>query len=171
MARAPRLLARRGAGLALTRTLRAALREEERGAAFARVTDRALWVAAPGTPPGQEVAVVARAVVLGQHASRMRSSPTHSESLLWSRLRGSQLGVGFRRQHVIGEYIVDFAAPKLRVVVEVDGGYHERRKAADAKRDARISRLGWRVVRVSDELVERDVEAAVEVVRAALEVG
>ena len=62
-------------------------------------------------------------------------------------------------------------APKLRVVVEVDGGYHQRRKAADAKRDARISRLGWRVVRVSDELVERDVEAALEVVRAALEVG
>jgi len=53
-------------------------------------------------------------------------------------------------------------------VVEVDGGCHRQRRAADARRDERLRRLGYRVVRVEAELVLRDVEASVALVRAAL---
>jgi very-short-patch-repair endonuclease len=62
---------------------------------------------------------------------------------------------------VIAGYIVDFAAPAARLVVEVDGGYHAQRRAADARRDARLRRAGWRVVRVSAAAVCRDVQAVV----------
>jgi very-short-patch-repair endonuclease len=50
-----------------------------------------------------------------------RGSLTVSEARLWASLRGSRLGVGFRRQFVVGRYIADFCVPVLRLVVEVDG--------------------------------------------------
>ncbi len=110
----------------------------------------------------------ARSQRLGVYAHAMRSEPTWSERLLWERLSGSQLGVAFRRQVVVGGYIVDFAAPSVRLVVEVDGGYHRERERADARRDRALQRLGWRVVRVSAEGVERDTERAVAAIAAAI---
>jgi very-short-patch-repair endonuclease len=98
----------------------------------------------------------------------MRSALTPSEERLWRALRGSQLGVAFRRQVPIGSYIADFASPKARLVVEVDGGYHAGRERADARRDEALRRAGYRVVRVSAELVHRDLPAAVARIRAAL---
>ena len=64
---------------------------------------------------------------LEQRAGDMRRAPTTTEALLWAELRGSRLGVGFRRQVPIDRYIVDFLAPSVKVVVEVDGGYHAGR--------------------------------------------
>jgi very-short-patch-repair endonuclease len=64
-----------------------------------------------------------RQVELEQHAWRNRRGLTESERRLWEALRGRKLGVQFRRQVVIGgRYIVDFAAPAVRLIVEVDGG-------------------------------------------------
>ena len=109
-----------------------------------------------------------RALALAGRACRMRRLPTSSEAVLWERLRGSRLGIGFRRQFVIGEWSVDFAAPSVALVVEVDGGYHAARERADGRRDRQLGALGWRVVRVPAELVMGNVEAAVALVRAAL---
>ena len=95
--------------------------------------------------------MVARALLLHARAREMRHAPTPSEARLWERLRGSQLGVVFRRQVVIGNYSADFAASSVRLVVEGDGGCHLGRVRLDAKRDARLARAGWRVVRVSGE--------------------
>jgi very-short-patch-repair endonuclease len=95
-----------------------------------------------------------------------------AEQLLWSKLRGGQLGVWFRRQVVLlGSCIVDFYCPAARVVVEVDGPYHAEpaRRRADARRDRRLAKHGIRVVRVTAELVLRDTEAAVQRVKAALD--
>src|SRR5262249_51910188 len=61
---------------------------------------------------------------LAARARLMRADPTPSEARLWRALRGAQLGVVFRRQVVVGAFIVDFAAPHAHLVVEVDGGYH-----------------------------------------------
>ncbi len=106
--------------------------------------------------------------VLAGRAAHMRAAPTATEALLWSRLSGSQLGVGFRRQLVIGDFIADFAAPAARLVVEVDGAYHAGRGGADARRDRALARAGWRVVRVPGALVARDLDAAVAIIVAAL---
>ncbi len=111
-----------------------------------------------------------RRAVLAGRAAGMRAAPTATESLLWQRLRGSQLGVAFRRQLVIGDFIADFAAPSARLVVEVDGGYHAWGgfAARDARHDRVLGRAGWRVVRVPAELGQRDLDAAVALVVAAL---
>ena len=102
------------------------------------------------------------------HAHQMRQAPTDSEARLWRALRASQLGVAFRRQVPLLGFIADFYAPSLRLIVEVDGGYHSRRRAADASRDRKLTRLGYRVVRLEAELVLGDLSAAVELVREAL---
>jgi very-short-patch-repair endonuclease len=98
----------------------------------------------------------------------MRHSPTHSEALLWSYLKASRLGVAFRRQVVLGEYIVDFLAPAVKLVVEIDGGYHTDRVRLDAVRETRLTRAGYRVVRVSHDLVVRDAPEAVRVIASWL---
>jgi very-short-patch-repair endonuclease len=83
----------------------------------------------------------------------MRHSPTESEAALWRLLKGRQLGVSFKRQVPLLGYIVDFYASQARLVVEVDGGYHAERAALDAKRQRRLERAGYRVVRVASEVV------------------
>ena len=98
----------------------------------------------------------------------MRFAPTASEERLWSAIRGRQLGVQFRRQVPIGRYIVDFLAPEARLVVEVDGGYHERRAGADARRERALRRAGYRVLRIESEVVNGELPAAVARIRGAL---
>jgi very-short-patch-repair endonuclease len=102
------------------------------------------------------------------HADAMRLAPTDSEARLWRALRASQLGVAFRRQVPLLGFIADFYAPAARLVVEVDGGYHARRKAADQRRDQKLIRAGYRVLRLEAELVMRDLPAAVLAVRRSL---
>ncbi len=113
-----------------------------------------------------------RCSLLAQRASSMREAPTHSEERLWQQLRSSKLGVSFRRQAVLGgKYIADFVAPKAKVVVEVDGPYHQRRVQADARRQRALERLGYRVVRVTDEMVETELPRALALIRTALGSG
>jgi very-short-patch-repair endonuclease len=65
-------------------------------------------------------------------------------------------------------YIADFVAPSLRLIVEVDGGFHERRRVADARRDRELHRLGYNVLHLQAEVVEQRLSAAVDAVRAAV---
>lgn len=90
--------------------------------------------------------------------------------MLWGALRDRRFGgIKFRRQHVLFPFIVDFYAPSLKLVVEVDGGYHLDRVSADALRDAELAATyGARVVRIDANLVERDLPAALATLRNAL---
>jgi very-short-patch-repair endonuclease len=107
--------------------------------------------------------------LLEQYAHRNRAELTSSEARLWAELKARKLGVQFRRQVPLGGcYIVDFLAPRVRVVVEVDGPYHARRQRADARRDSALGRLGYLVIRIEAELVMRSLPAAVARVREAL---
>jgi very-short-patch-repair endonuclease len=100
----------------------------------------------------------------------MRWHPTESEQRLFEAIRGGQLGVEFRRQvPVAGRYVVDFLAPEVRLVVEVDGGCHRLRRQADAKRDEVLRRLGYRVLRLQESLVVQDLPIAVERIVAELD--
>ena len=106
---------------------------------------------------------------LEQCAWANRQELTPSEARLWSALKARQLGVQFRREvPLAGRYIVDFCAPSVRLVVEVDGRRHESRPKADARRDTELRGLGFRVLRVEAELVMRDLAAAITLVRASL---
>ena len=103
-------------------------------------------------------------------ARSMRLAPTYSERLLWAELSGGKLGVWFRRQVVVGTSVVDFMAPARKLVIEVDGSYHGdvRRQRADARRDKRLERAGYRVLRLPAELVLANTAQAVQLVTAAL---
>jgi very-short-patch-repair endonuclease len=109
-----------------------------------------------------------RQALLQQRARELRARETASERLLWQCLVNGKLGVAFRRQYVIGGRIADFAAPSVRLVVEVDGGWHAGRARADARRDRELMRLGWRVLRVPAEVVIRDLPLALASVVEAI---
>ena len=80
---------------------------------------------------------------LQQRASSMRHAPTPSEEKLFQELRGGKLGVTFRRQvPLAGRFIADLYCAEIKLVVEVDGGYHADRERADRRRDRVLARLG-----------------------------
>ena len=76
-------------------------------------------------------------------ATVKRHNPTLSESALWQHLCSSRLGVAFHRQVPLDRYIVDFLAPSVRVIVEVDGLWRHRRVALDERRDKKLTQLGY----------------------------
>jgi very-short-patch-repair endonuclease len=111
-----------------------------------------------------------RQSVLVERAAQMRRAPTPTEARLFDALRAGKLGVSFRRQvPLLGRFIVDLLAPEVRLVVEIDGLYHTRTGAADARRDRALLRAGYTVLRLDAELVAGDREAAVARVVAQLE--
>ena len=112
----------------------------------------------------------ARKQLLAIRARDLRLFAQEPERALWRQLAGGKLGVAFRRQVVLGNrYIADFVAPAVRLVVEVDGGLHARQRAADARRDRDLARLGYHVLRIPADSVMADLAAAVALVRAAVQ--
>jgi very-short-patch-repair endonuclease len=101
------------------------------------------------------------------NARQLRKNLTDSEAALWSRLRRKQiLGVQFYRQKPIGRHIVDFFAPRPRLVVEVDGGQHLEgdHTLKDRTRDGDLVALGLRALRFSSRDVLKETNAVVEVI-------
>ena len=70
--------------------------------------------------------------ILKEFARSNRKEATLYEDMLWQELRRNQCGVRFRRQHSIGDYIADFACLPLKLIIEVDGGYHDNPKQQEA---------------------------------------
>jgi len=102
--------------------------------------------------------------VIRQRAKALRRNMTEPEIMLWSRLKGKQLhGWQFRRQHPIGSYIADFACPKLKLVIEVDGATHseDREIAYDERRTQFLESRGWSVHRIWNDDIYEDLEAVV----------
>jgi very-short-patch-repair endonuclease len=81
---------------------------------------------------------------------------TLAQKILWQELRGNKLRVHFRRQQVIGGFIVDFYCHKAELVVEVDGDIHDLQREDDARREKVLREMGLRVVRFGNEEVVRD---------------
>ncbi len=87
-------------------------------------------------------------------AVKMRREPTDSERILWQELRAKKLGVKFRRQHLIDQFIVDFYCVELGLVVEVDGGIHRKQRSADLEREHILQGQGCTIVRFKNKEVE-----------------
>lgn len=104
---------------------------------------------------------------LKHNARRLRKNMTDSEQVLWSRLRGKQLlGVQFYRQKPIEYYIVDFFAPKTKLIVEIDGSQHmgSDHSRKDRRRDAYLANLGLRVLRFNSRQALEETDAVVELI-------
>jgi very-short-patch-repair endonuclease len=90
----------------------------------------------------------------------MRASPTRAERLLWQHLRRRGLGgLRFRRQHVVGRFIVDFYCAERRLVIEVDGDVHLARAARDHQRTEILNALGLTVLCILNEDVLLDIRS------------
>ena len=89
-----------------------------------------------------------------------RKAPTSAEARLWAFLRAGRLrGVGFRRQHAIGPYVVDFCAPRHHLVIEVDGAPHAGLVDNDATRTMHLEARGYRVLRLWNHDILNDIDA------------
>ena len=106
-----------------------------------------------------------------RNAIALRNGMTDAERRLWSKLRGEQLGVKFRRQHPLGTYVLDFACLSPKLVVEVDGSQHLDQVSYDARRSAWLEGQGYIVLRfwANEVLSETDgvVGRIVEVLSAS----
>ena len=103
-----------------------------------------------------------------QKASELRENMTIAEKLLWSRLKSNQLGVRFKRQHPIDIFIADFYCHQYKLVVEVDGEYHNEQLDYDEGRTAELQNLGITVIRFTNDEVMSDVDRVVEEIRKHL---
>ena len=103
-------------------------------------------------------------------ARRLRRDATDVERRLWRALCENELPWRFRRQYPIGRRIADFAYPARKLVIELDGGQHDARTAADDSRTAELSRYGYRVIRFWNTDVVENLEGVLETIRQALEV-
>ena len=104
-----------------------------------------------------------------ERARTLRARQTDAERLLWSRLRDRRLvGRKFRRQHVMGDYIVDFICIESKLIVEVDGGQHGLQIEYDTERSRYLNRLGFTVLRYWNNDVLRNTEAVLEDLRQVL---
>ena len=117
-----------------------------------------------------------RQIVIGQQVSQemleraktLRKEMTLAESLLWQRLRAGRLeGIHFRRQQVIGRYIVDFYCHQAGVVVEVDGGIHQEQADYDQEREAYFHQQGLVVLRFNNWEVEHQLDVVLGVILEA----
>jgi very-short-patch-repair endonuclease len=101
-------------------------------------------------------------------ARAQRQSATADETVLWQALRGGRLGAKFRRQHPLGEFVLDFYCESGRLAVELDGEPHERQAGYDRWRDEELERRGIRTLRIASETVHRDLEGVVRQIAEAL---
>jgi len=104
-----------------------------------------------------------------RQAGELRKNPTPAEARLWSRLRNDQLGVIFRRQHAIGNYIPDFCSPQARLIIELDGSQHLEQEAYDEERTHYLESQGYRVIRFWNKDVMNDIEGVLQAIMNALE--
>ncbi|MEO5569310.1 MAG: DUF559 domain-containing protein, partial [Bacteroidia bacterium] len=82
-----------------------------------------------------------------------RKNPTEAEEVLWTYLRKEQTGYKIRRQHVIDIYIADFVCLEKKVVIEVDGKYHDEQIDYDSARTEMLQVKGFSVIRFTNEEV------------------
>ncbi|MCR4920264.1 MAG: endonuclease domain-containing protein [Bacteroidaceae bacterium] len=123
------------------------------------------------TPFRYETASPDRYELLKQFATENRKNQTQAERFLWESLRGEALGYDIRRQHIIGDYIADFVCLDASLIIEVDGGYHAEREQQenDAIRTKALSRLGFRIIRFTNEEILFDIDKVLEQIRQELQ--
>ena len=104
-----------------------------------------------------------------QRARELRKNQTPAENQLWARLRNHQLnGLGFRRQHAVGTFILEFCCPKEKIVIELDGDSHGNQKDYDAQRTEWLAKYGWRVLRFTNLEIEYEMDAVLNAILLAV---
>ena len=108
--------------------------------------------------------------LLKDFATENRQKATDAEVTLWNCLRDDQLGYKFHRQHIIDKYIADFVCLEKQLVIEVDGAYHAETGQIeyDKDRTTRLSELGFKVIRFTNEEVITSLEESLAKIKETL---
>ncbi|WP_416866469.1 MAG: endonuclease domain-containing protein [Imperialibacter sp.] len=103
-----------------------------------------------------------------KNAKKLRANQTLAEKLLWEELRANKLlGLRFKRQHPIGTFVADFYSHPVRLVIEIDGGYHDldEHMEYDAGRTEEIEQFGVKVIRFTNAEVEGNIKSVIEQIK------
>ncbi|MBR6016449.1 MAG: endonuclease domain-containing protein [Prevotella sp.] len=103
-------------------------------------------------------------------ARKNRNNPTEAEILLWNYLKNNGLGVLFKRQHIIGDYITDFVCMDSKLIVELDGGYHQlpQQQTNDAERTKWLENKGYKIIRFTNEELFENIDGVLEKIKEKL---
>ena len=105
-------------------------------------------------------------------AQFLRRNETKAEKLLWEKLRNNQLeGLKFRRQHPVNIYIADFYCHKFKLIIELDGDYHnqEEQKHKDEVRTEVLRLNDLKIIRFKNEEVEQDINQVLTTIKNKIE--
>ena len=105
-------------------------------------------------------------------AQLLRRNETKAEKLLWEKLRNNQLeGLKFRRQHPVNIYIADFYCHKFKLMIELDGDYHnqEEQKQKDEVRTEVLRLNDLKIIRFKNEEVEQDINQVLTMIKNKIE--
>ena len=98
-------------------------------------------------------------------AGELRKETTPAEKKLWGSLRLMRKdGIHFRRQHAIGNYIVDFCSPPRKLIIELDGSQHVDQAEYDSERTKYLEAKGYRVLRFWNNEIMNEIEAVLNVI-------
>ncbi|WP_418698153.1 SpoIID/LytB domain-containing protein [Bacteroides sp.] len=106
--------------------------------------------------------------VLRENQQKLKKSPTEAENIVWERLRNNATGTKFRRQHIIDNYIADFISLERKLIIEIDGGYHNTsgQQVKDKDRTEHLEALGYHILRFTNEEVITQPDLIVEKIKA-----
>ena len=122
--------------------------------------------------PGYKTANPLYAKELVGLARNNRKEQTEAEEVLWKELRNSNLGFKIRRQHYIGNFIVDFVSLDKKLVIEIDGGYHNdiEQKERDEERTLILEQKHYfKVIRFTNQEVEKDLSTVLSKIKSELQ--
>ena len=105
--------------------------------------------------------------MLKTYAEENRKNPTEAENVLWEALKAKGIGAKFRRQHIIGDFIVDFFCNEANLVIELDGGYHNMpaQMKSDEERTAALNEMGYTELRFKNEEVISNIDAVLKTIK------
>src|SRR5690606_2898913 len=108
--------------------------------------------------------------LLKELQEKNKKKATQAETILWDCLRTKKLGYKFRRQHIIDEFIVDFVCLEKKLVIEIDGGYHNdpQQKEADELRTQILKELKFKVLRFPNEEIIGNIDTSLKKIETIL---
>ena len=107
-----------------------------------------------------------------RNAASLRENMTEPEKVLWEYLKTKPMGLKFRRQHPISGYVLDFYCHKLRLSIEIDGGYHlqKEQREKDLERTDYLKGLGISEIRFTNEQVLNHYDDVIKSINTLLSV-
>ena len=108
--------------------------------------------------------------LLKNNAIHNRQYATEAERLLWHYLKEKKIGYKFRRQHIVGEYITDFINLKYKLIIEIDGKYHQEAEQVikDTQRTQYLEQKGYTVIRFTNEEVFNHMEDVINKIKGTI---